>query len=446
VSYGAKRLNKRRPPGRAARASQSGAVRRFGAASLSIVGAPQVTGGDNGGHDCSIALTNNTQYLFQESGESNWPSDTWDPGIPQGAYMDADDSLAWESDGGLFRGCQNSATWKIVPDPSDPTPPAATFTVTTTYPWTDPWSNTCTSSNPQFSCQELRFSIVAVAAVLLVVPGAAKAQSPSPLTLDQSQSLFVTWLGVTGPEAMMAQTFRAGLSGGLSQVELAVNTGEVQPDGPLVVELQSTSGGEPSGQVLATASVPAQPCCTSLAWVPFQLQPVVPITAGTLYALTLRAPGFSGVPTYGWWFYPSSGPAGDVYPAGDRWFLDAPGQWIEGTGDLAGDFAFKTYVNQAGVGAPGALPDLAQRIAELKALLERLGLPPGLTDRLQRLLDRVLAALPPGNTARASRSLRAFGNRVAAQRGKKLTVAQARRLSTAARALRASLALRRLER
>jgi len=175
--------------------------------------------------------------------------------------------------------------------------------------------------------------------------------------------------------------------------------------------------------------------------VSFPLQPVVSITAGTLYALTLRAPDFS-VPTYGWWFYPSSGPLGDVYPAGDAWFLESPGQWIEGTGD----FAFRTYVNQGGVGAPGAPPDLAQRIAELKALLERLGLPPGLTDRLQKMLDRVLAALPPGNTARARRSLRAFGIRVAAQRGKKLTVAQARRLSAATRALRASLALKRLER
>jgi hypothetical protein len=287
-----------------------------------------------------------------------------------------------------------------------------------------------------------RFSIVALAAVLLVVPGAATAQSP---TLDQSQSRFVTPLGVAGPEAMMAQTFTAGLSGGLPRVDLAVNTGEVQPNSPLAVELRSTSGGEPSDQVLATASVPAQPCCTSIAWVSFPLQPVVPITAGTLYALTLRAPNFS-VPTYGWWFYPSSGPLGDVYPAGDAWFLESPGQWIEGTGAFAGDFAFRTYVNQGGVGAPGAPPGLAQRIAELKALLERLGLPPGLTDRLQKMLDRVLAALPPGNTSRASRSLRAFGNRVAAQRGKKLTVAQARRLSTATRALRASLALKRLER
>jgi hypothetical protein len=78
-----------------------------------------------------------------------------------------------------------------------------------------------------------RFSIVALAAVLLVVPGAATSQSP---TLDQSQSRFVTWLGVGGPEAMMAQTFTAGLSGGLPRVDLAVNTGEAQPNSPLAVE------------------------------------------------------------------------------------------------------------------------------------------------------------------------------------------------------------------
>jgi hypothetical protein len=54
-----------------------------------------------------------------------------------------------------------------------------------------------------------RFSTVALAAVLLVVPAAAKAQSPGPPTLDQSQNLFVTPLGVGGPAAMLAQSFTA---------------------------------------------------------------------------------------------------------------------------------------------------------------------------------------------------------------------------------------------
>jgi hypothetical protein len=269
------------------------------------------------------------------------------------------------------------------------------------------------------------------------VPGAAKAQTP---TLDQSQSSLAGEQQLDGPEVSYAQTFRAGLSGGLPQVELAVALNEEPPPGPLRLELQSTNGGEPSDPVLATASLPASmvPSNTNPEFVQFQLQPVVPITAGTLYALTLQAPD-SFDPSYVW----GSDPFGDPYPAGEALVGAGPQpEWVE----IAGDFAFQTYVNRAGVGAPGPPPDLVQRIAELKALLDRLGLPPGLTDRLQRLLDRVLAALPPGNTARANRSLRAFGNRVAAQRGKKLTLAQARRLSMATRGLRASLALKRLER
>jgi hypothetical protein len=243
---------------------------------------------------------------------------------------------------------------------------------------------------------------------------------------------------VVFPPLEYGQTFRAGLSGGLPLVELAVNR---QPDdpGPLLVELQSTSAGEPTGQVLATTSVPADmvPSNTEPEFVQFELQPVVPITAGMLYALTLQAPDSTTGPSYGW----GGDPSGDPYPAGEAWAFGPQEGWLE----IGGDFAFRTYVNQAGVGAPGAPPGLAQRIAELKALLERRACPR--PDRSPTEIARpLLAALPAGNTSRASRSLRAFGNRVAAQRGKRLTVAQARRLSTATRALRASLALKRLER
>jgi hypothetical protein len=157
VSYRAKRLDKKPLPGRAARAAGAPG-RRFGAASLSIVPHPRLTGGDNGGLDCSTTLTNNTSHLLEASAESNWPTDTWGPGIPFQAQLTAlgTGTLTWVSDGGFLRGCSASSTWVFVPDPStgDPNPPMVSFSTTTTYHWDNTWSDTCTSSDPQdFPCQ-----------------------------------------------------------------------------------------------------------------------------------------------------------------------------------------------------------------------------------------------------------------------------------------------------
>jgi hypothetical protein len=156
VSYAAKPLNHRALPGHAARAAQGGSAQRFGAASLSLVGAPPVNGvGDNGGNDCSSTLTNETPFLFEASGESKWDTDTWDPGIPFQYQLDGDGSvITWQSDGGLWRGCSNWGSWTVVPDPYNQNPPSATVVVSTTYQWNGSFSNTCTSSNPNFTCQQ----------------------------------------------------------------------------------------------------------------------------------------------------------------------------------------------------------------------------------------------------------------------------------------------------
>ena len=158
VSYRIRRLNKRR----SARASGLRRPRRFGAASLSIVGARLV--GDNGGLDCRTTLTNNSSHLLGASGESKWDTDTWDPGIPFGGTIEPGGSnLTWGSDGGLLRGCGNSGTWVPVPSPIDPNPPAATFALVTTYPWSGTGQITCTSSNPQYYCQAQGINVNGVA-------------------------------------------------------------------------------------------------------------------------------------------------------------------------------------------------------------------------------------------------------------------------------------------
>jgi hypothetical protein len=162
VSYRVRRISKRRPePG--ARASQSREPGEFGASSLSIVPAPQVASGDNGGNDCGIGLVNETGFGVQPTGSSKWDTDTWATGVPTNVVPShakdptgADIRAYWESDGGLLRGCSNSSTWQLVVDPNDPgqaPPPAGvTYTLSMSWPWGSSGSPSCTSTNAQFYC------------------------------------------------------------------------------------------------------------------------------------------------------------------------------------------------------------------------------------------------------------------------------------------------------
>jgi hypothetical protein len=151
VSYRAVPLNKSRASGRAARAA---VPRRFGAASLSILGAPAVLGSTSGGHDCSTLLVNHTLYDLAVVSASKLETDVWNPEIRRGNVVQALTGTAnWGSDGGPLLGCSNSTVWQFAANSTQPSPPSGMFTITTTYPWTGPFSNTCTSSNPQYTCR-----------------------------------------------------------------------------------------------------------------------------------------------------------------------------------------------------------------------------------------------------------------------------------------------------
>jgi hypothetical protein len=272
-----------------------------------------------------------------------------------------------------------------------------------------------------------RLSIVAFAAVLLVAPGTAKAQG----TLDQSQTDGQGgWLVISGGTDV-AQTFTAGRSGNLVRVDLLLQlTPGTLPEEPLFVEIFGVSDGEPSGDLLAATAIfpPAVPISPD--WRTLVFNRPAPSSAGTQYAIVASARGVPPGQGYRWFFG-----AGDPYPGGERLFktlVPLPGPWLP----IGGDMAFRTYVEPPAVGAP---PDPAQKIAELKVLVESLGLHPRLTRTLQRKLARALAALTSDNTARACRSLRGILKHIAARQGKKLTVAQAQLLSDSARDLRAGL-------
>jgi hypothetical protein len=161
-------------------------------------------------------------------------------------------------------------------------------------------------------------------------------------TLDQSQTnggggsqpLF-------GALRQVAQTFTAGITGSLDQVNLLLS--RVDSPGDLTVQIKATVGGTPSGLPLASATVPAASVPTGNGgWVSVPLNPPAPSTAGTQYAIVLSHPHptFCGGPPicmYSW-----NGAFGNPYPAGAA-FVSTDGgvSWTAQTGF---DLAFQTFV------------------------------------------------------------------------------------------------------
>jgi hypothetical protein len=174
-------------------------------------------------------------------------------------------------------------------------------------------------------------TLIAVCATWALAPGAALAG-----TLDQQQ----TDLGMGGTATIdsgetPAQTFTAGLSGGIDQVDLHLESHG--PTTPLTVEIRNTSGGDPGATVLAAQSVPASSIPATASWVTFNFATPAPVTAGIQYAVLAYSSPVSMIQHYEW------GYSGDVYAGGRFTFAGNPpsGPWTPGS---TNDLAFKTYV------------------------------------------------------------------------------------------------------
>jgi hypothetical protein len=111
-----------------------------------------VLGSTFGGNDCWAQIGNFTYNDLQAIGSSKWDTDSWYQGIPPNSVLHFDGHLSWESDGGLFRGCSNSAVWQVVPAPNSDA--SGTIALTTTYPWDGNPTYTCTPSNPVVHCTQ----------------------------------------------------------------------------------------------------------------------------------------------------------------------------------------------------------------------------------------------------------------------------------------------------
>jgi hypothetical protein len=143
VSYRARRLGKRRT----ASAAGFRPPRRFGAASLSIVGSPRGLGTTSGGHDCSVVVTNDSGVALITPQSSAWDTDSWTQGPPGAgdAIAQGGGTAAWTSEGGIFRGCGNQVVWSVAGG-------SGTVTFSTTYQWNGGFSNNCHSTSSQVQC------------------------------------------------------------------------------------------------------------------------------------------------------------------------------------------------------------------------------------------------------------------------------------------------------
>jgi hypothetical protein len=188
--------------------------------------------------------------------------------------------------------------------------------------------------------------LAALVLALTGLPAAAHATG----TLDQQQteiSAGVAFAILSGPSGTqsVAQTFTAGISGGLDQVDVGVF--EIFATSPLSVEIRTVDGaGAPTATVLTSAVVPAStvpsvPNGPVFVAVPFALP--APVVAGTQYAIVIYSADPVG---YAWSSTGSS--IGDVYAGGKAWVAQGSPpttSWSPTSEDLG----FKTYVTASSI-------------------------------------------------------------------------------------------------
>ncbi|HLZ96085.1 MAG TPA: PKD domain-containing protein [Candidatus Dormibacteraeota bacterium] len=171
---------------------------------------------------------------------------------------------------------------------------------------------------------------------LAVVPSAQASGD----TLDQSQTVAT---GANSLRTPMAQTFTAGATGRVDRVSLMIATtsGSVTA----VVQLQSVSGGKPSGLVLGSSSFTGYINCCH-AWHDFVFASPVAVAKGTPYAIVLQSsPAITWYDSYSY----------DNYPAGQLWLMSA-GQWIYQS-SFGKDFCFETWVVSGSANTPPAVAE-----------------------------------------------------------------------------------------
>jgi hypothetical protein len=181
------------------------------------------------------------------------------------------------------------------------------------------------------------FITASVAAAALIGGVTASASAG---TLDQQQTTFgALSSGAINSSESLAQTFTAGITGRVDQVDLVLSK-FFSPTDPVRLEIRNVAGGSPGNTVLGSASIPisAIPADPNAAFVSTTFAAPAAVTAGTQYALVAWNTDMAG--NVGWSYQLSTNP----YPGGAAFNNGSgppSGDWNMPPGD---DFAFKTYV------------------------------------------------------------------------------------------------------
>ena len=181
------------------------------------------------------------------------------------------------------------------------------------------------------------FLITAVAAAAALIPAAGASAG----TLDQQQTLSNFGGLQVDSTHSKAQTFTAGLTGQLDQVDLALSGMSVTT--PLTVQIRDGSATAPGDTVLASASVPTSAVTSSESFVPITIASPASVTAGTQYSIVALndSPAISG-----WFWYAGKTDTASAYEGGRLYSSPngppGTGPWFEG--NTMADFEFKTYV------------------------------------------------------------------------------------------------------
>jgi RTX calcium-binding nonapeptide repeat (4 copies) len=177
-------------------------------------------------------------------------------------------------------------------------------------------------------------TLILACGVFMLAPGAALAG-----TLDQQQTDYAGTTANIQSTSSFAQTFTAGLSGGLDQVDLYLGSFGA-PGVPLYVDIRPVSGGVPGNTILASQLVPASGIPAAGTFVPINFAAPAPIVAGTPYAIVAYS-SVTGGKIYTW----GASTNANAYPAGGP-FLDTAsppdGNWS--SPPVVTALAFRTYV------------------------------------------------------------------------------------------------------